>query len=157
MRALHQVITRTAGVRRGEAVFAGSRVPVRLLMDHLDRGGDLESFFARYPALPRDVVYAACALGLEALAAAAPLEPAVPQRSLLPRTDRDGVILNAEELAADQVIGRRVLCPSCRSLVFASWPGGWDAHAATRCRGLAARDAAARKAEYKRRYETLFR
>lgn len=157
MRALHQTITRSAGVRRGEAVFAGSRVPVRLLIEHLDRGGDLQAFIDRYPSVSREVVLAACALGLEALIQAAPLEPAVAQRSLLPRIDRAGVILNAEELAADQVIGRKVLCPACRTLAFQSWPGGWDAHAATRCRGLAGRDPVARKAEFKRRYEVLFR
>jgi uncharacterized protein (DUF433 family) len=157
MRAPHQIVTRAADVRRGEAVFAGTRVPVRALIDHLDRGGDLDAFLARHPGLPRDLVLAACALGLEALAKALPVEPAAVQRSLLPRTDRAGVIVNAEELAAGQVIGRRVLCPACRTLVFRSWPGGWDAHAATRCRGLTARTAADRKAEFKRRYETLFR
>ena len=157
MRPLHLVVTRSAAVRGGTAVFAGTRVPVRLLLEHLDRGGDLEAFLTRYPSVGRETVHAALALGLEALLRNIPLEAPVAQASLLPRVDRAGVIINAEELAAPQVVGRRVLCPACRGLAFRSWPEGWDAHAAHRCRGLSAGDAKARKAEFKRRFEALFR
>jgi len=156
MRALHLVVSRTPSVRRGAPVFAGTTVPVRALIDHLDRGGDLEQFLARHDAA-RDQVLAACALGLEALLETIPLDSSPPQRSLLPRTDQDGVIQNAEELEAAQVVGRRVRCPGCRGLVFQSWPGGWDSHAATRCRGLVGIDERARKAEFKRRFSSLFR
>jgi len=156
MRALYQVITRTAGVRR-VAVFAGTRVPVRTLMDHLDKGGDLETFLARYPAVPRDLALAACALGLEALLAQATLDPGPAQRSLLPRVDGGGAIVNAEELTAHLVVGKRVLCPACRALVFKSWPEGWDRHAERRCRGLSHGPEAARKGEFKSRYQHLFR
>lgn len=157
MRALHQVVTRTVGVRRGAAVFAGTRVAVRALMDHFDRGGELEGFLTKYPAVSRDVALAACALGLEALGESVPLDPAPPQRSLLPRLDPTGVIQNAEELAGTQVIGKRVVCPACRGLVFKSWPEGWDSHAERRCRGLSAKDGDGRKAEFRRRYGYLFR
>ncbi|MEZ4585910.1 MAG: DUF433 domain-containing protein [Gemmatimonadales bacterium] len=157
MRALHLVVSRRPSVRRGAPVFAGTSVPVRALIDHLDRGGDLEQFLARHDSVARDQALAACALGLEALLEAIPLDASPPQRSLLPRTDRDGVIQNAEELEAAQVVGRRVRCPGCRDLVFQSWPGGWDSHAATRCRGLAGADERARKAEFKRRFSSLFR
>ena len=157
MRAPYQVITRTAEVRRGTAVFAGSRVPVRTLIDHLDRGGALEEFLQRTPQLDRETVLAACALGLETLIGTVPIEPAVEQGSLLPRFDQDGAITNALELGAAQVVGRRVLCPGCRTLVFRSWPEGWDGHAARRCRGLKAREPEARKVEFKRRFEHLFR
>ena len=157
MRALHLVVTRAAGVRRGAAVFAGTRVAVRDLIEHLDRGGDLSSFLQRNPSLPPALALEACALGLEALAAQVPLDPPETQRSLLPRLDQKGAIINAEELTAPQVIGRRVLCPGCRALVFRSWPEGWDGHAAHRCRGLAGADPKARKLEFKRRFQTLFR
>jgi hypothetical protein len=139
------------------AVFAGTRLPVSKLIDHLDRGGTIADFLARYPQISREVANAACALGLESLLATVPLEQAVEQASLLPRTNGAGVILNPEELGAGQVVGRRVRCPACRSLTFKAWPAGWDSHVAKRCRGLRGRDESARKAEFKRRYEHLFR
>ena len=157
MRALHQVVTRAPGVRRGTAVFAGSRIPVKALIDHLDRGGSLDEFGRRNPQVSRDILNAACALGLEALTIAIPLEAVVEQASLLPRTDDEGAIANGEELAASAVVGRKVRCPACRTLVFKSWPEGWDAHAGRRCRGLVGKDERSRKAEFKRRYQHLFR
>jgi uncharacterized protein (DUF433 family) len=157
VRALHQVVVRTRDVRQGLAVFAGSDVPVRSLLEHLDRGRELEAFLTSHPELRREVVLQALALGLEALARDVPLEPGPQQRSLLPRTDAAGVIVNAEELSVGQVVGKRVRCPACRSLVFRSWPEGWDAHAAMRCRGIAGSAPEPRKAEFKRRYAQLFR
>jgi uncharacterized protein (DUF433 family) len=157
VRALHHVVTRNPRVQRGEAVFAGTRVPVRALLEHLDQGRDFDAFFDRYRSVPRDLAAAALALGLEALIHQVPTEPPPAQRSLLPRLDSSGAILNAEELRADQVIGRRVLCPGCRRLVFRSWPEGWDGHAAGRCRGLAGSGGEARKAEFKHRFGGLFR
>jgi uncharacterized protein (DUF433 family) len=157
VRALHQVIVRARDVRKGEPVFSGSRVPVRALLEHLDRGGDLQAFLAARPDLARDVVEQALALGLEALLERVPLEPVRRQAALLPRVDGAGVIINAEELVVDQVVGKRVRCPSCRMLVFRAWPEGWDAHAAMRCRGIPGTDPEARKAEFKRRFEQLFR
>jgi len=156
VRPLHEIVVRQPGVRRGVAVFTGTRVPVRALIDHLDRGGSLEGFARRYPEVSSDQIGAACALGLESLLSTVPLEPPVAQASLLPSLDAGGVIVNAEELGAQQVVGRRVRCPACRTLVFRSWPDGWDSHAARRCRGLRARDATTRKAEFKRRFESLF-
>ena len=126
------------------------------LMDHLERGGTLEEFAARYPQVSVDVAAAACALGLEMLLQAVPLEPVEEQASLLPRTTAAGVIINPEELGARQLIGRKVRCPACRALVFRSWPDGWDSHAAKKCRGLKGKDDAARKSEFKRRYNFLF-
>lgn len=157
MRALHEVISRAPGIRRGVAVFAGTKVPVKSLIDHLDRGDSLDDFLHRHPPVARDVALAACALGLEALVAGVPLEPVLAQASLLPRVDGSGTVLNAEELVARQVVGKRVRCPACRSLIFKSWPEGWDGHAARKCRGIKARDDASRKAEFKRRFDHLFR
>ncbi len=157
MRALHHVVNRTREVKNGEPVFAGTRVTVRSLVEHLDRGKGLEPFLAAYPEVSREVAEQVLALGLEALLKNVPIEPGPSQRSLLPRQDGGGVILNAEELSVDQVVGKRVRCPACRMLVFRSWPEGWDAHAATRCRGIPGTSQEARKAEYKRRYGQLFR
>ncbi len=157
MRALHQVVVRTREVRNGTPVFAGSDVPVRWLLEHLDRGKELESFLTAHPGLRREVVRQALALGLEALLQDVPLEAGPSQGSLLPRVDPAGVIVNAEELAVGQVVGKRVRCPACRMLDFRSWPEGWDAHAAMRCRGIPGSDPDARKAEFKRRYGQLFR
>ncbi len=156
MRPLHQVATRTTGVRRGTAVFAGTRVPIRALTDHLDRGGTLEQFLERHPTVTADLATAALALGMEALEAEIPLTLAASQGSLLPRLDAAGVIVNAAELTAALVVGRKVLCPACQSLIFKAWPGGWDAHAEHRCRGLRSRDPDERKAEFKRRFAPLF-
>lgn len=130
---------------------------MRWLLEHLDRGKALDSFLAAHPALKRDVVEQAIVLGLEALLLDIPLEPGRTQRSLLPRVDAAGAIVNAEELSVGQVVGKRVRCPACRMLVFRSWPEGWDAHAAMRCRGINGSDPDARKAEFKRRFSQLFR
>lgn len=157
MRAIHQVVTRTREVRRGEPVFVGTRVPVRALIEALDRGETLEVFLSAHPEVPREAALQVLALGLEALLHDIPLEPGPSQRSLLPRHDPAGVILNAEELSVDQVVGKRVRCPACRMLAFRSWPEGWDAHAATRCRGISGTSPEGRKAEFKRRYGHLFR
>jgi uncharacterized protein (DUF433 family) len=157
VRALHQVITKTAGKHRGAAVFAGTRVPVRALIEHVDQGGDLQTFLERHRTLSPEVALAAIALGLEALLNQVPTEPPPTQRSLLPRYDRSGAILNAEELRADQVVGHRVVCPGCRRLVFKSWPEGWDGHAAGPCRGLTGKTPDARKAEFKTKFGGLFR
>jgi uncharacterized protein (DUF433 family) len=157
MRALHEVIVNPAQVRSGSPVFVGTRVPVRALLEHLDAGGDVDAFLADHPELDRATVQQALALGLEALIRDVPAEPRVTQRSLLPRFDAGGVILNAEDLVVDQVVRKRVRCPACRMLVFRSWPEGWDAHAGSRCRGLKGDGPEERKAEFKRRFGHLFR
>jgi hypothetical protein len=126
-------------------------------LDHLDQGKELEAFFSAHAELRRDVVSQALALGLEALLRDVPMERGPTQRSLLPSLNAAGVILNAEELTVGQVVGKKVRCPACRTLVFSAWPEGWDAHAASRCRGLPGKEPEARKAEFKRRYGQLFR
>ena len=84
-----------------------------------------------------------------------------------PRSSRDAVtvqpvydgdvIVNAEQLTADQVAMKRVRCPACGRHDFAEWPAGWDAHAAHRCTGLSAKTPEERKAEYRQRFWYLFR
>ncbi len=40
----------------GEAVFAGTRVPVRGLFDHLEAGESIEDFLEGFPGVPRTQV-----------------------------------------------------------------------------------------------------
>lgn len=132
-------------------------MPVQTLLDHIRAGRDLESYLDLHAELPADLVREVLALALGDLIRREQLPPAPPQASLLPRTDDRGVITNPSELRADFVVGRRVLCPACRTLVFRSWPEGWDAHAEHKCAGITAVEGRARKAEFKRRYGYLFR
>jgi hypothetical protein len=71
--------------------------------------------------------------------------------------DTRGVIVNADNLNADDVANERVLCPACRNHVFVQWPLGWDAHSAHRCIGISGVTQEQRKAKFKARYRHLFR
>jgi hypothetical protein len=73
------------------------------------------------------------------------------------RRNIDGIISNASELVVDDVVGDRVLCPSCHDKVFQVWPEGWDAHAAHRCTGVGGNSEEERKANFKHRWSQLFR
>jgi hypothetical protein len=138
-------------------VFAGSTVPVQALLESIRRGESPERFLEHWPELGLEQVQAVLSLALEDLIKRERIPPPPPQASLLPRTDPKGVIQNGDELSADQVVGRKVLCPACRKLVFQSWPEGWDAHAEHRCAGITAVDPVRRKGEFKKRYGHLFR
>jgi hypothetical protein len=132
-------------------------VPVQTLLDHVRAGRDLQDYLDVHPDLPPALVREVLVLALAELIRREQLPPAPSQASLLPRTDERGVITNPSELRADLVVGRRVLCPACRTLVFRAWPEGWDAHAEHKCAGITAVEGRARKAEFKRRYGHLFR
>ena len=69
----------------------------------------------------------------------------------------DGVILNAKDLTADDLVQQRVLCPACGEKTFAMWPEGWDSHAAHRCTGVQGATPEERKAAFKREFDHLFR
>ena len=150
-------IRRSPDLLGGQPLFAGSDVPVRDLVDAVRRGETVEQFLARRPELDQRHVLAVVAWALEELIQRERLPAAPPQASLLPRTDERGAIINPADLSADQVVGRKVLCPACRKLVFQSWPEGWDAHAEHRCAGVTATDPVRRKQEFKKRYGHLFR
>ena len=70
------------------------------------------------------------------------------------RRNSDGVIINANELSVDEVVGDRVVCPACHDKVFQVW---WDAHAAHRCSGVSGSTDKERKDEFKREWSQLFR
>jgi uncharacterized protein (DUF433 family) len=150
-------IRRSPDLHGGKPVFAGSTVPVEALLDTIRRGESLDRFLDRFPDLTRDQVHSVLAYALGELIERERIPPAPPQGSLLPQVDGRGAIVNAADLRPDQVVGKKVLCPACRSLVFKTWPEGWDAHAEHKCSGLTANDSARRKTEFKRRYGYLFR
>lgn len=46
-------IDRNPGILGGTPVFTGTRVPVRILMEHLKAGGGLDDFLDDYPTVAR--------------------------------------------------------------------------------------------------------
>lgn len=62
-----QVVSRNPDIHGGDLVFAGTRVPVRILLDYLREGATLEEFHEGYPSVGRDQVDALLELGVRAL------------------------------------------------------------------------------------------
>ena len=50
------VISRSPDVMGGTPVFAGTRVPVQTLLDHLEAGDSIDDFLGGYPSVSRDQV-----------------------------------------------------------------------------------------------------
>ena len=48
-----KLIDRNPDILGGTSVFAGTRVPVRILMEHLEAGDRLDDFLADYPTVTR--------------------------------------------------------------------------------------------------------
>jgi len=65
--APEQVVSRDAEIHGGDLVFAGTRVPVRILLDYLENGSTLDDFYENYPTVDRAQVEALLELGGEAL------------------------------------------------------------------------------------------
>lgn len=53
-----QVVLRDPEILGGTPVFAGTRVPVQNLFDHLEAGDNLDSFLAAFPSVRREQVVA---------------------------------------------------------------------------------------------------
>ena len=49
-----KIIERNPEILGGTPVFAGTRVPVRILMEHLEAGDRLDEFLDDYPSVSRD-------------------------------------------------------------------------------------------------------
>lgn len=49
-----KLIGRNPDVLGGTPVFSGTRVPVRILMEHLEAGDSLDEFLEDYPTVTRD-------------------------------------------------------------------------------------------------------
>jgi uncharacterized protein (DUF433 family) len=62
-----QVIASDPEVQGGAVVFAGTRVPLKNLIDYLEAGDSLEEFLDDFPSVNRDQVVAALELAQEAL------------------------------------------------------------------------------------------
>jgi uncharacterized protein (DUF433 family) len=55
---MSSVVSQDPGVLGGELVFAGTRVPVRSLFDHLEGGDSIEDFLEGFPSVEREQVLA---------------------------------------------------------------------------------------------------
>lgn len=62
-----QVITSDREVQGGAVVFAGTRVPLKNLIDYLEAGDSLEEFLDDFPSVTREQAVAALELAQEAL------------------------------------------------------------------------------------------
>ena len=62
-----QVITSDPEVQGGAVVFAGTRVPLKNLIDYLEAGNSLEEFLDDFPSVAREQAVAALELAQEAL------------------------------------------------------------------------------------------
>ena len=49
-----ELIDRNPDILGGTPVFSGTRVPVRILMEHLEAGDRLDEFLEDYPTVSRD-------------------------------------------------------------------------------------------------------
>jgi uncharacterized protein (DUF433 family) len=55
---MRSMITRDPEILGGEPVFAGTRVPVKSLFDHLEAGDSIEDFLEGFPSVKREQVLA---------------------------------------------------------------------------------------------------
>jgi len=51
-----KVVTQDPNILGGEPVFAGTRVPVRSLFDHLEAGDSIDDFLEGFPSVQRQQV-----------------------------------------------------------------------------------------------------
>jgi uncharacterized protein (DUF433 family) len=61
------VICRSPDVLGGTPVFAGTRVPIRTLIDYLENGDRLEDFLREYPSVTKDQAIQVMELASEAI------------------------------------------------------------------------------------------
>jgi uncharacterized protein (DUF433 family) len=62
-----ELVLRDPEVHSGDAVFVGTRVPVRSLVDWLEGGYDLDEFLDNFPSVKREQAISALELMREAL------------------------------------------------------------------------------------------
>lgn len=63
------LVSRDPQVHSGDAVFAGTRVPVATLIDYLEGGDSLDDFLEHFPSVRREQAIAALELLRETLLA----------------------------------------------------------------------------------------
>lgn len=54
MQGLQQIVVSNPNILGGEPVFQGTRVPVRILFQHLEKGISLEEFLDDFPTVSRE-------------------------------------------------------------------------------------------------------
>ncbi|MFI5015821.1 MAG: DUF433 domain-containing protein [Hyphomicrobiales bacterium] len=54
----HPIVSRSADVMGGTAVFQGTRVPVQTLLDYLEAGETIDDFLEGFPSVTREQVIA---------------------------------------------------------------------------------------------------
>jgi uncharacterized protein (DUF433 family) len=59
MSSTDSVVVRNPSILSGTPVFRGTRVPLQLLFDSLERGHTLEQFLEGYPTVSREMAIAA--------------------------------------------------------------------------------------------------
>jgi uncharacterized protein (DUF433 family) len=59
MDSTNSVVVKNPNILSGTPVFRGTRVPLQLLFDSLERGHRLEQFLEGYPTVSREVAIAA--------------------------------------------------------------------------------------------------
>jgi len=64
---VEEVISADPEVQGGAVVFAGTRVPLKNLIDYLEAGDSLEEFLDDFPSVTREQAVAALELAQEAL------------------------------------------------------------------------------------------
>ena len=62
------VVHRDPGILGGTPVFAGTRVPVKILFDYLEAGDSLQVFLDEFPSVSREQAVAALELAREVIA-----------------------------------------------------------------------------------------
>jgi uncharacterized protein (DUF433 family) len=65
--SIEEVIVSDPEVQGGAVVFAGTRVPLKNLIDYLEAGDSLEVFLEHFPSVRRDQAVAALELAQQAL------------------------------------------------------------------------------------------
>ena len=68
MASRNAIIERSDQILGGTPVFAGTRVPVRALIDYLEAGDRLDDFLEDFPTVSREQAIAALELARKALA-----------------------------------------------------------------------------------------
>ncbi len=67
MKLKEPVIVRDSQILGGTPVFAGTRVPVKNLIDYLEAGDSLEKFLDAFPSVSREQVISALEIARELL------------------------------------------------------------------------------------------
>ena len=62
-----QIVSRNPNIMSGALVFAGTRVPVEILIQHLEAGDSLNEFLDDFPTVSHDQAVACLKMTLEAV------------------------------------------------------------------------------------------